>query len=136
MPSGKGGGVSINPTMANVPCTPHRAPADGSTDMTSGGSGHADTINSYPTSAACHADLRGHAVRLMKRRDRHGLHRCCEDQSKSNSDQPEIFLKNAINSAVVVSVQYDRSPAPARFRRTPYSMASAHALGNSVSDQR
>jgi hypothetical protein len=41
--------------------------------------------------------------------------------------QEEIFLKKAINSAVVVSVQYDRSPAPARFRRTPYSMASAHA---------
>jgi hypothetical protein len=56
--------------------------------MASGGSGHADAINSYPTRAACHADLRGHAIRLMKRRDRHGLNRCCEDQSKSNSDQP------------------------------------------------
>ena len=27
------------------------------------------------------------------------------------------------NSAVIVSVQYDGSHAPARFRRTPYSMA-------------
>ena len=81
-------GLSINPTMANVPCTPHRAPADGPTDMTPRGSGHADTINSYPTSAACHTDLRGHALRLMERRDRHGLHRCCEHQCKSNSDHP------------------------------------------------
>jgi hypothetical protein len=75
--SSKEGDVSIDPTMANVPCTPHRAPADG-----------ADTINSHPTSAACHADLRGHALRLMERRDRHCLHRCCEHQCKSNSDQP------------------------------------------------
>jgi len=37
--------------------------------LTDGGSGHADTINSYPTRAACFADLRYHAVRLMKRRE-------------------------------------------------------------------
>ena len=68
-----GSGVSI-PFTANVPCTPHRAPAD----LAFGGSGHADTINSYPTRAACFADLRDHAVRLMKRHGRHSLRRCCE----------------------------------------------------------
>jgi hypothetical protein len=39
------GGVSIPPT-ANVPYTPHCAPAD----LAYGGSGHADTTNSCPTS--------------------------------------------------------------------------------------
>ena len=42
-------GVSVLiPLTANVACTPHRAPAD----LAFGGSGHADTINSYPTRAA------------------------------------------------------------------------------------
>jgi hypothetical protein len=67
------GGVSIPPT-ANVPYTPHRAPAD----LPNGGSGHADTTNSCPTHAASEGDLRGHAVRLIKRRGRHGLRRRCD----------------------------------------------------------
>ncbi len=33
--------------------------------------------------------LRDHAVRLMKRRERHSLRRCCEGQRKGNSDQPD-----------------------------------------------
>jgi hypothetical protein len=57
---------------------PSRTPADGSADMALGGSGHADIINSYPTRAACFTDLRDHAIRLMKRRDWHGLRRCCD----------------------------------------------------------
>jgi hypothetical protein len=60
--------------------------------MALGGSGHADAINSYPTRAACFTDLRDHAVRLMKRRGRHGLHGCCQGQGKSNSDQPDHFV--------------------------------------------
>jgi len=41
------------------------------------------------------------------------------------------------NSAVIVSVQYDGSHAPARFRRTPYSMAlPCFFFGNMVSDER
>ena len=55
------------PPLANVPRAPYRAPADMAADMALGGSGHADTINSYPTRAACFADLRDRAVRLMKR---------------------------------------------------------------------
>jgi hypothetical protein len=47
-------------------------------DMADGGSGRADTINSYPTRAACGADLRDHAVRLMKWRGRHGLRGRCD----------------------------------------------------------
>jgi hypothetical protein len=67
------GGVSM-PLAANVPCTPHRAPAD----LAFGGSSHADTINSYPTSAACFANLRDHVVRLMKRRECYCLRRRCD----------------------------------------------------------
>ena len=33
--------------------------------------------------------LRDHAIRLMKRRGRHGLGGSCDGQNKSNSDQPE-----------------------------------------------
>ena len=51
------------PLTANVPCAPHRAPAD----LAFGGSGDADPVDSYPTSTACFTDLRDHAVRLMKR---------------------------------------------------------------------
>jgi hypothetical protein len=35
------------------------------------------------------AGLRGHAVRLMKRRGRHGLGGSCDGQNNSNSDQPD-----------------------------------------------
>jgi hypothetical protein len=63
--------------------------ADGSAGMPDGGSGHADTINSGPTRAAGGSDLRDHAVRLMKRRERHSLRRCCEGQPRGNSDQPD-----------------------------------------------
>jgi hypothetical protein len=35
------------------------------------------------------AGLRGHAVRLMKRRGRHGLGGSCDGQNKSNSVQPD-----------------------------------------------
>ena len=43
-------------------------PAGFPAGMASGGSCHADTINSYPTHPTSFADLRDHAVRLMKRR--------------------------------------------------------------------
>ena len=81
------GGVSEVPN-AN-PCVPSRTPTDFSADMALGGSGHADTINSYPTRAACFADLRDHGVRLMKRRERHGLSRGCDGQGKGDSDQSD-----------------------------------------------
>jgi hypothetical protein len=84
--------------------------------MALGGSGHADTINSYPTRAACFTDLRDHAVRLMKRRGRHCLRRCCDGQCKDNGYEPDhsflrcelreqIFLDEYINSATADSVQ-------------------------------
>jgi len=64
---GRFGGVLVPPN-ANA-SMPSPTPADFSADMTLGGSGHADTINSYPTRAACFSDLRCHPVRLMKRRE-------------------------------------------------------------------
>ena len=116
--------------------------------MALGGSGHADTINTYPTCAACFADLRDHAVRLMKRRGRHGLRRCCDGQCKDNGYEPDhsflrcelreqTFLDEYINSAIADSVQdgrmilnrnYERSrvfcatgPAPVRAGASPAS---------------
>ena len=64
------------------PSIPSRTPAN----LALCGSGHAHAINSYATCAACFTDLRDHAVRLLKRRGRHGLHGCCQGQGKSNSD--------------------------------------------------
>jgi hypothetical protein len=73
-------GSSI-PPFANVPCTPHRTPAD----LAFGGSGHTHTTNSCPTRSASVGDFRGHAFQLMKRRWRHGLRRGCEGQDKGDS---------------------------------------------------
>ena len=108
--------LSVYPMTANVPCTPDRAPADAAADVAAGSSGHADTMNSDPTRATCHTDLREHAVRLMKGRGRHGLRRRCDGEGKgSNSDQPDHcflpyepsrrdFLGEWINSAHVQPV--------------------------------
>jgi hypothetical protein len=67
-------------------------PADVAADLAFGGSGHADTINSYPTRAARCADLCDHAVRLMKRRRRHGLRTCCDGQRTNKSNQPDHWF--------------------------------------------
>ena len=91
-------GVSM-PLTTNVPCTPHRAPAD----VAAGGSRLAVTVDVVHTRAACFADLRDHAVRLMKGCGRHGLRRCCDDQNKGNSDQPD-------HSFLLVNLQ-DLKPA-------------------------
>jgi hypothetical protein len=102
---------------ANVSCTPHQTPAglaagrelearlgtgllgllsfsvaldDAAADMPTGGRGRALTecfIPAHPRTTVV-PDLRDHAVRLMKRRGRHGLSGGCDDQSKSNSDEP------------------------------------------------
>src|SRR6516165_6310382 len=53
-------------------CNPLFAAAVFPTLLADIGSGLALTINSYLTNAACFADLRDHAVRLMKRRNGHG----------------------------------------------------------------
>jgi hypothetical protein len=56
-------------------------------DVAAGGCSYAATIDVVHTRAACVADLRDHAVRLMKRRGRHSLGGGCDGQSKCNSDQ-------------------------------------------------
>ena len=55
-------------------------------DMAAGRCSYAGTIDIVHARAACVADLRDHAVWLMKRRGRHGLRGCCDGQSKCNSD--------------------------------------------------
>ena len=65
-------GISI-PANASA-SMPSRTP----TDLALGGSGHADTVNSCPARPASVGDLREYAVRLMKRRDGHGLRRRAE----------------------------------------------------------
>ncbi len=132
-------GVSVPPNASAS--IPSRTPADFSTDMASGGSRHADTINPYPTRATCFADLRDHAIRLMERRDRHGLRRCGDGQSKSNSDQPDHFvsplrafnLEEWINSAAkgVQSVGTDWTPK-AHFARVPGGKTGTKAATSSA----
>ena len=69
----------------SVAACDHSAP-----HMPAGGCSRAATeciIPAHPR-AAIAANLRDHAVRLMKRRGRHGLGGGCDGQSKSNSDEP------------------------------------------------
>jgi hypothetical protein len=54
--------------------------------MADGGSGYAATSDKCPTRAASETNLRDHSVRLIERRERHSLRRCCERQGKGNSD--------------------------------------------------
>ena len=65
-------------------------------DMAAGGCSRAATecvIPLHPR-ATCLTDLRDHAVRLMKRRGRHGLGGGCDGQRKRNSDEPNhCFLR-------------------------------------------
>jgi hypothetical protein len=63
--------------------------------MADGGSGYADTINSYRAQTASHTDLRDYAVRLMNWRERHCLCRRCDNQGKgSNGDRPDHFFSS------------------------------------------
>jgi hypothetical protein len=60
-----------------------------------GGSGYADTINSYPAPTASHTDLRDCTVRLMKWCERHCLCRRRDSQTKgSNGDRPDHFFSS------------------------------------------
>ena len=70
-------------------CTPGGVPAGSSTN--------ALTIDHVHTGTACFADLRDHAVRLMKRRGRHGL-RGCYGEGKSKSDEPNHWFLHVIPS--------------------------------------
>ena len=78
-----------------VPCSanvsgPSYTPAFRAAGLADGGSGHADTVNHCPTKAAADSDLRDHAVRLRKRRERHCLRRCCDGNGEaSNSNQSD-----------------------------------------------
>ena len=69
------------PLTANVPCTPHQAPAC----LAAGGSRSANTIDHVHTRATCFTDLRDHAVRLMRRHGRHGLRRCATATAKTTA---------------------------------------------------
>jgi len=83
------------PPNANA-SIPSRTPAG----LADGGSGHADTINSYPARAACFAHLRDHAVRLMKRHGWHSLSRRCSGQGDGgNSDQSDHWFSPMIGDA-------------------------------------
>src|SRR6516165_5031647 len=55
--------VGLTPLTADVPGTPHQAPAG----LAAGHSSHAPTVDHVHARAARFADLRDHSVRLMKR---------------------------------------------------------------------
>jgi hypothetical protein len=79
------------PPNANA-SIPSSTSADFAAGMADGGSCHADTINSHPTGAASCSNLcDDDAIRLMRWHERHGVRRCCDDQGKGDSDQPDHF---------------------------------------------
>jgi len=82
------GSCVSTPLTANVPCTPHQAPAG----LAAHDSRPAITVDHVHTRATCMADLRDRAVRVMKRHGRHGQRWCCNGQGKANSDQPDHFF--------------------------------------------
>jgi hypothetical protein len=63
--------------------------ADDSAGMPDGGSRHAAACDHGPTWTASEPNQRCYFIRLLKRRERHGVRRCCERQRKGNSDQPD-----------------------------------------------
>ena len=119
------GAVSV-PANAN-PSIPSRTPADLSADMAPGSSGHADTINPYPTRTARFADLRDHTVRLMKRRRRHCLRRRCDGQSKNNSDYSNHWFLSCLNVSWLSAARFDHN-----FGQALPIMESNAALASSI----
>ena len=89
-------------------------------DMAAGRCSYAGTIDIVHTRAACVADLRDHAVWLMKRRGRHGLRGCCDGQSKCNSDEPN-HCHLPYEPSKKDFLEEERAPSRRlRFQYTPY----------------
>ena len=63
--------------------------ADDSAGMPDGGSRHTAAGDECPTWAASETNQGCYSIRLLKRRERHSLRRCCERERKGNSDQPD-----------------------------------------------
>jgi hypothetical protein len=63
-------------------------------NVASSGCGRAATECFIPAHARATVvtDLSDHAIRLMERRDGHGLYRCRDGQDKGDSDQPDHFF--------------------------------------------
>src|SRR6188472_1648366 len=99
-------------------------PADDAAGMPDGGSRHAVAGDAGPAWAASETNQGCHSIRLLKRRERHSLRRCCERERKGNSDQPdhrsllcELFKKvpwQEINAAAFERFRLDRIDASSR----------------------
>lgn len=95
--------------------------ADDSAGMPDGGSRHTAAGDECPTWAASETNQGCYSIRLLKRRERHSLRRCCERERKGNSDQPdhrsllcELFKKvpwQEINAATFERFRRDRIDA-------------------------
>jgi hypothetical protein len=83
-------GVSV-PSNAST-AIPSRTPADVSPSLTNGRSRYADPIYADSAYAASFADLHCDAVRLLNRRERHGMGGCRDEQGRRNSNQPNHLL--------------------------------------------
>jgi hypothetical protein len=98
--------------------------ADDSAGMPDGGSRHTAAGDECPTWAASETNQGCYSIRLLKRRERHSLRRCCERERKGNSDQPdhrsllcELFKKvpwQEINAAAFERFRLDRIDASSR----------------------
>ena len=116
-----------------MPCTPHQTPPG----LAAHDSRPAVPIDHVHTRAARVTDLSDRALRVMKRRGRHGQRRCCNSQNKAKSDQPdhgflqscELSRRDFHNSGTVGPVPprvecSHRQPPP----KCPVAMRDLHLL--------
>jgi hypothetical protein len=89
-----GGEADIGLTRENVPAAFGSSDgrlashsADAPTGGAAGVSSHASTAHVVHSCPACFADSSDHLIRLLKRRDGHGLSQRRQCQSKGNGDQ-------------------------------------------------
>jgi len=80
---------SLIPSNASASLICSNVSADDSAGMPDGGSRHAAACDEGPARTASETNQRCYSIRLLKRRERHSVCRCCERQRKGNSDQPD-----------------------------------------------
>jgi len=100
--------LSVPPKASTA--APSRTPADVPPSLPDGCSRYTDSIYAHPTRTASLANLHSDAVRLLNRRERHGMCRCCDEQGKSYSRQPNhlLFSMLQLSGYVAIPIKIDR----------------------------
>ena len=94
--------ASVPPNASTA--APSRTPADMSPSVANGCSRYTDPIYAHPTRTASLANLHRDAVRLLNRRERHGMCGCCDEQGKSYGDQPNHLLLSMLQLSGWVAI--------------------------------